>query len=253
MNAHADFWSRKADQFERLHDPTRPICAEYDPAGHSVRVTVEGDGSRVDPTDRWVLSGGSPAVITAFKSLAAVAAVALGCADDAEAWSHWLDYIRRHSEEYRAEDWDAVSASRWPMRRPEPEHERRTGPAGDYETSEVERIGQIASVCEASARFCRRLVDEQEKASILGAATNTSYPTPFARNVDHFRLQCGWTYEELSEHVRLARSMVFAHVKKGALPRPSTVKRYADAFAKQLKEPISPADLMADVAKPDSN
>src|SRR6476660_5399553 len=42
MHTPVAFWRSNATAFERLHDPIRPLCAEYDPAGHSAGITARG-------------------------------------------------------------------------------------------------------------------------------------------------------------------------------------------------------------------
>jgi DNA-binding XRE family transcriptional regulator len=253
MHTNVAFWRSKAPEFERLHDPIRLLCAEYDPAGHSIRVTTDTGGERLDPTDRWVLSGGRPAVIAEFKSLAGVAAVALGCAADAEAWTHWLDAIRRQSDDYIAEGWIAVSASAWPIRGHGHAHACGPDDARDSEISPMPGGGQIAGVCEASARFCRLLANELEQATLLPTSRGRHSSTPFGRRVARLRRECGWTYEELAEYAGLARSTVISHGTTGSTPRVGTAKQYADAFAKALKRPISVLDLIADSAQSDAD
>jgi DNA-binding XRE family transcriptional regulator len=253
MHTNLAFWRHNATEFERLHDPIRPLCAEYDPAGHRVRVTGDTSAERLDPTDRWVLSGGSPGVIAEFKSLAGVAAVALECAVDAEASTHWLDCIRRQSDDYIAEGWIAVSASAWPLRGYGQAQACGPEDARDAEISPIPGGGQIADVCDASARFCRLLANELEKATLLPTSRDRHSSTPFGHRVARLRQECGWTYEKLAEHTGLGRSTVIGHVTTGSTPRVGTAKRYADAFTNALKRPISALDLMADSAQPDSD
>jgi hypothetical protein len=104
-------------------------------------------------------------------------------------------------------------------------------------------------VCEASARFCRHLAHEHEKAAIVEAAA--AAPTPFARNIQRLRLECGWSYDDLTGSVDMDRSTVIDHATKVTQPWPATVKKYADAFTKALHRSISPAELMVDVVKRD--
>jgi hypothetical protein len=250
MNTGADFWTHKAAQFERLDDPQHPLSGDYDSAGRNLTDT---DRNRLDADKRWLISGGGPGAIDDFKSLAGVAAAALGYGDHAEPWAYWLEYLRAHSRDYVGEDWNPVSTSTWPRRPGEQGNEIPVDHAEDVELSDARKTGQIPSLCDASARFCRLLANEQEKAAIQGTATNSRYATPFARNVDRLRTECGWTYEDLAEHVGMARSSVIGHVTKGTTPRVPTLKRYADAFAKALKRPISAPDLTADSVKPDPN
>lgn len=241
MKTDPAFWKEKAAQFEKLHDPQHRIGGEYDPAGHLMQVT--DDWVDAHALGCWVLSGGNPSVIEEFKSLAAVAAVALDCLDDPEAWTYWLDHLRRQSADFSSEGYEVESASSWPLL-PAAGQEHVLG-AERKSPSGVDTSGVIPSVCEASARFCRVLANESEKVTI---ARELKYRTAFARNVDRLRTECGWTYEQLAEEIKLDRTSVIDHVTKGAQPRVQTKKAYADAFTRRLGRSISVNDLDADLA-----
>ncbi len=249
MNTDPGFWRHKAAEFDRLQELPRPLSADYDAGGYIPQSPLPAD--RVTRDECWLISGGTPAVIAEFKSCAALAAVALGCGDQGAAWAHWLEYLRMHSEDFVPEEWNTVSASTRPRRPYEPPRMTSADDAADIDFTPRHETGHIPSLCEASARFCRRLANEHEKAAILEAEA-TARPTAFGRNVEHYKKECGWNYDDLAHYVGLDRSTIADHITQGSTPRSRTLKKYADAFAKQLHRPISPADLIGDVVKIDA-
>jgi len=77
-----------------------------------------------------------------------------------------------------------------------------------------------------------------------------SYPfqkkTALGRNIDRLRRECGWSLDELATATELDKKAVLAHVNKGAKPRPSTLKAYAETFSEKLGRAVSVAEIMGD-------
>jgi hypothetical protein len=69
------------------------------------------------------------------------------------------------------------------------------------------------------------------------------YPTAFGRIIDRLRLECGWSYGDLSIVTGLKKQTILAHVNKGTRPHPETMKTYADVFSEKLRRQISVFDL----------
>jgi len=102
--------------------------------------------------------------------------------------------------------------------------------------------GQIPRVCEASADYCLSRSNESEQ-----SAKGKPYKTSLGRNIDKYRLECGWSYDDLAHWSNIDKKRILAHVNAGKTAYPSTLKKYADAFTKKLQRPIEVADLMADL------
>ena len=77
-----------------------------------------------------------------------------------------------------------------------------------------------------------------------------SYPiqnkTVLGRNIDRLRNECGWSFDELAKAIELDKKALLAHVNKGATPRPSTLKTYADAFSEKLGRTVTVAEIMGE-------
>ena len=78
----------------------------------------------------------------------------------------------------------------------------------------------------------------RKKKSSEGAAV-----TRLGRNINNFRKECGWSFDELAEKTGIDKKLILSHVNKRAQPRPRTLKEYAQAFAKALARAVSVADL----------
>ncbi len=76
-------------------------------------------------------------------------------------------------------------------------------------------------------------------------ATGKTYKTTFGRNIDRFRLECGWSLNQLEEATGIDKKLIIGHISKGKAAHPKTQKKYADAFKKELKKEISVAELNA--------
>jgi len=179
------FWEKKATQFAALHvsplvgaqwEPRRPIRAEFHPDGWYT--TFSDNWNEFPHTNGekcakaahcWLLDDGTAATIDEFKDVARNAAVALGDLNTDDAWEGWLDHLRRFSVDYK-ETGTATSsvddARHWPA----PVVNILRGSIASVslidERMVETRIGNIEDVCQASARFCRKLQLEAESQSI---------------------------------------------------------------------------------------
>lgn len=84
---------------------------------------------------------------------------------------------------------------------------------------------------------------EGEAWSKFAQPQERAYKTDLARNIAHFRNECGWSFDELSKKTGLDKTLILGHVNKGKGANPSTIKMYADAFSKKLGRSIAVADL----------
>lgn len=67
--------------------------------------------------------------------------------------------------------------------------------------------------------------------------------TTLGSNIDRFRKECGWTFDQLAAETQIAKTVILGHVNKGARARPFTLKLYAEAFSRRLHHPITVANL----------
>jgi hypothetical protein len=67
--------------------------------------------------------------------------------------------------------------------------------------------------------------------------------TTFGRNVDRFRKECGWSFDELAEQSGVDKKSILGHVNKNRGAYPGTKRRYATAFSRGLGRAITPDDL----------
>jgi hypothetical protein len=63
------------------------------------------------------------------------------------------------------------------------------------------------------------------------------------RNIDKLRNECGWSFDKLAEKTGIDKKLILSHVNRGAKPHPSTMREYAQAFAKELNRQITANDL----------
>jgi hypothetical protein len=62
-------------------------------------------------------------------------------------------------------------------------------------------------------------------------------------NLQRYRKECGWSFDQLVDHVYIDKKSAIAHVKGRAIPRPQNMKAYASAFSKKVGRDISVAEL----------
>jgi len=70
----------------------------------------------------------------------------------------------------------------------------------------------------------------------------SKYRTALGRNIDKYRMECGWSYDDLAKSSGIDKKLILRHVQ-GAGAYPNTLKLYADTFTKQLGRIIKVADL----------
>jgi hypothetical protein len=71
-------------------------------------------------------------------------------------------------------------------------------------------------------------------------------PRTLGQKLDKYRLECGWSVEELAAKVGLDRSSTQRHLSDQVKPRPQHLRKYATAFSNELSlaEPLKVADLL---------
>jgi hypothetical protein len=122
---------------------------ELDPEGN-LHASCNPDGWDYVGETVWLLEG-SPDQVSEerFKSLAALGAVALGFPDSPEAWTQWLDCLRRMGPGWIGAVWTAEADD-----------------GGDIDVVDILRL------CVVSARFCESLADEHRRREIQGVLTS---------------------------------------------------------------------------------
>ena len=61
--------------------------------------------------------------------------------------------------------------------------------------------------------------------------------------IKRLRVECGWSQNVLATKTGLDKKQIQRHENDRVKPTPATMKVYADAFAKDLKRPISALDI----------
>jgi hypothetical protein len=86
---------------------------------------------------------------------------------------------------------------------------------------------------------------------VLQKETNSAknYKTALARNIDRFRKECGWSFDQLSRKTGLDKKLILGHVNEGKGTRPNTVKIYADAFTKGLNRTVTVVEIESATGK----
>jgi hypothetical protein len=67
--------------------------------------------------------------------------------------------------------------------------------------------------------------------------------TLIGRNINRFRKECGWSFDELADKTGLEKKLILGHVNEGKGAHPSTMKRYADAFTMGLKRNVTVEEI----------
>jgi hypothetical protein len=78
-----------------------------------------------------------------------------------------------------------------------------------------------------------------------GTRTAKVYKTILGRNIDRLRRGCGWSFDVLADKTGLDKKLILGHVNEGRPAQARTLKTYADAFARELKRPVTVAELEA--------
>ena len=63
------------------------------------------------------------------------------------------------------------------------------------------------------------------------------------RNIEHLRLEAGLSREALALCMGVEKKTVWANARRRTMPRPKTLKLYADVFSKKLRRPVSVAEI----------
>ena len=63
------------------------------------------------------------------------------------------------------------------------------------------------------------------------------------QNIDRLRLENGFSYEELASLMGVERKTVWANASGRTIPRPQTLKLYADVFSEGLDRPVSVSEI----------
>ena len=116
----------------------------------------------------------------------------------------------------------------------------------------------IDRVCRASMDLCARLetkalAKEEEIASGTDIAKGSKQqelqgdrPRSVAavgQNIKRLRLEIGFSYEKLASRMGVERKTVWANASGRTMPRPQTLKLYADVFSAELGHPVSVEEI----------
>ena len=63
------------------------------------------------------------------------------------------------------------------------------------------------------------------------------------QNIERLRLEIGFSYEKLASRMGVQRKTVGANARGQTMPRPQTLKLYADEFSEELGRPVSVAEI----------
>jgi hypothetical protein len=67
--------------------------------------------------------------------------------------------------------------------------------------------------------------------------------TALGRNIDRLRLECGWSFDEISKATELSKQLILGHVNAGRSAYPSTLATYAHVFSEKLGRSVTVAEL----------
>jgi DNA-binding XRE family transcriptional regulator len=62
-------------------------------------------------------------------------------------------------------------------------------------------------------------------------------------NLDRFRLECGYTFEDLADAMGVDKKTVIRNIRNGVIPRPDTLQCYAQTFTQKLGKEITVSQL----------
>lgn len=114
-----------------------------------------------------------------------------------------------------------------------------------------ERRAKIrAAIADLDQDIKKEFVNRREVESILSAKPversldKKSYKTALGRNIDRYRMECGWSQNALEEATGIAKKLTIGHVKHGKNAQPKNLKLYAEVFTKQLGRLVTIAELL---------
>ncbi len=84
---------------------------------------------------------------------------------------------------------------------------------------------------------------QNDEAVQIVECKSTTTTTVIGNNIDRFRKECGWSFEQLAKETGIDKKSIISHVNKGAKPTPRIRKEYAQAFGKTLGRTITALDL----------
>jgi len=67
--------------------------------------------------------------------------------------------------------------------------------------------------------------------------------TVFLEVLEALREECGWSVEELANKMEKDKKTILDHRVRGAIPHPSTLKKYAEVFTERLRREITVSEL----------
>jgi len=78
---------------------------------------------------------------------------------------------------------------------------------------------------------------------VKGHKTKAEIIAAIGQNIQKLRKECGWSLEKLADVTGIDKKLVLSHVHGKHKPIPKTLKKYAQAFAKELNRPITANNL----------
>jgi ribosome-binding protein aMBF1 (putative translation factor) len=63
------------------------------------------------------------------------------------------------------------------------------------------------------------------------------------KNIDKLRKECGWSFDKLRDETGIDKKLILSHVHGKSSPTPRLLREYAQAFARELKRPITANNL----------
>jgi hypothetical protein len=166
--------------------------------------------------------------------------------NDITVW--WFAVASEGSPEVNLTPLRLWSAPRWLARDRRETDELLEKHAG-YLCIRVNRVIKDAIAEAEIRRASSRKVDEH-KAEPQSAkpkayqGTSASRPTPgkTALNIDRLRRECGWSLNDCERWTGLDKKLIRGHIN-GKSARPRTLKKYAQAFSRELKRPVAVSEL----------
>ena len=114
----------------------------------------------------------------------------------------------------------------------------------------------IDRVCRASMDLCA-LLETEALAEEIACGTDIAKGnkqqelqgdrprsvTAVGKNIERLRFEIGFSYEELASSMEVERKTVWANASGRTMPRPQTLKLYADVFSDKLGRPVSVEEI----------
>ena len=79
---------------------------------------------------------------------------------------------------------------------------------------------------------------------VAEAKAEKVYLTAVGENIDRYRMECHFSYDDLALKADFTKKTILDHVNKGAQPRLSTLLTYAAVFTNQLGYEVTVEDLL---------